>query len=170
MRLNNNAWLPVWWDSTNKKFSLKEVLKHLHEDINNHTHSSLCSSSISFKKFCSSSNSSSVQSSTSSNCSSLCWSSAFRAPSGGGACFTDPRFCEHGSDKLSSPVCLSAVYIAEMKYLRTSDTETWQYFEEGNFCCLKNDIPLHSYWSGSLWRTGKQGTKRKRWSFGTIQQ
>lgn len=36
---------------------------------------------------------------------------------------------------------LTPVYIADMKFLKTDDAATWKYFEEGNFCCLKNKIP-----------------------------
>ena len=36
----------------------------------------------------------------------------------------------------------SATYIADMRHLRDNDTETWNYFKEGNFCCQKNKIPF----------------------------
>ena len=37
---------------------------------------------------------------------------------------------------------LSAVYIADIKHLITSDMATWKYFKDGNYCCLKKKIPF----------------------------
>ena len=34
----------------------------------------------------------------------------------------------------------SATYFADMRHLEESDKETWSFFMDGNFCCLKNEF------------------------------
>ena len=36
----------------------------------------------------------------------------------------------------------SAIYIADMRYLKQNDPVTWKYFMEGNFYCQKSNIPF----------------------------